>query len=531
MTILSQELTLRDCGGVTCVAHGWHSMCGLGSLVQCMCGGKGIAGTLGKDVWFEECVQAGWPESRWPELFLLEGIWPFSWQSAAVSQCGATFWCDQERALFSQAFTSHMVERHCGVPIRVDIFYDVISFSKPCLANNTEMAVCSLFKLLDWAFAESGDKCMPSAQMCEALGVAFKLDRSMLQLLFATRWTEWRSYVQIWLWCWKQALLAVRVPSAYVGAFSLPTASSLGVLASDAWRPLAILRKGDAFNCCRRTDCSSTFLQPCWNRTFPVRAERWTITTWSCSQMLVMKEIVIHGLAGLVAFSFSRKKFSFSLAVECQGQRGVGRTVQETNYRWNGNASCGDCFLALGKKVWEQEVCPVRRQRKNKVLLTSKCFRQQSCGLPRREVCRAWIKGACIHMACQSAFTPQCCWCAFERRDWWMLTFWCSGCLWRGDGDYVGFGIAFTSNGETWLRFHPKWKKKENACTCLKTFWRWSVCHVWQCLLKTNASRLWCKLSSQEEGGWACISLALFSMTRWPSFRPFHLQTVPSPTA
>ena len=59
-------------------------------------------------------------------------------------------------------------------------FYDdFISFSKPCLASKTEMAACSLFKLLGWAFAESGDKCMPFAQMCEALGVAFKLDRSV----------------------------------------------------------------------------------------------------------------------------------------------------------------------------------------------------------------------------------------------------------------------------------------------------------------------------------------------------------------
>jgi hypothetical protein len=58
-------------------------------------------------------------------------------------------------------------------------FYDdFISYSRPLLATNTEGTITTLFKLLGWAFAEAGDKCIPFAHVCEALGVAFNLEQS-----------------------------------------------------------------------------------------------------------------------------------------------------------------------------------------------------------------------------------------------------------------------------------------------------------------------------------------------------------------
>jgi hypothetical protein len=58
-------------------------------------------------------------------------------------------------------------------------FYDdYISLCKPSLSSCTETTISSLFKLLGWAFAEDGDKCLPYASICEALGVMFDLKGS-----------------------------------------------------------------------------------------------------------------------------------------------------------------------------------------------------------------------------------------------------------------------------------------------------------------------------------------------------------------
>lgn len=58
-------------------------------------------------------------------------------------------------------------------------FYDdFISCSRPSLATNTEATVSVLFHLLGWAFDETGDKCFPFSDSCEALGVAFDLSSS-----------------------------------------------------------------------------------------------------------------------------------------------------------------------------------------------------------------------------------------------------------------------------------------------------------------------------------------------------------------
>ena len=58
-------------------------------------------------------------------------------------------------------------------------FYDdFIAYSRPKLAGNTDATVSTLFKLLGWAFAESGDKCVPFSSSCEALGVSFDLSAS-----------------------------------------------------------------------------------------------------------------------------------------------------------------------------------------------------------------------------------------------------------------------------------------------------------------------------------------------------------------
>ena len=60
-------------------------------------------------------------------------------------------------------------------------FYnDFISYSKPALAACTESTVVTLFKLLGWVFAEDGDKCVPFADACDALGVFFNLGSSNL---------------------------------------------------------------------------------------------------------------------------------------------------------------------------------------------------------------------------------------------------------------------------------------------------------------------------------------------------------------
>ena len=58
-------------------------------------------------------------------------------------------------------------------------FYDdFISYSQFMLAKSTEGTISALFKILGWVFAESGDKCMPFSDMCDALGVSFDLSMS-----------------------------------------------------------------------------------------------------------------------------------------------------------------------------------------------------------------------------------------------------------------------------------------------------------------------------------------------------------------
>jgi len=60
-------------------------------------------------------------------------------------------------------------------------FYDdFISFSRPALSRSTETTIVSLLKLLGWAFAEEGDKCIPFHSLFDALGVSFDLKASGL---------------------------------------------------------------------------------------------------------------------------------------------------------------------------------------------------------------------------------------------------------------------------------------------------------------------------------------------------------------
>ena len=56
------------------------------------------------------------------------------------------------------------------------LYYIVLS--QPELAKSSELAASSLFKLLGWAFAEEGRKCVPFGLDCEALGVVFNLRAS-----------------------------------------------------------------------------------------------------------------------------------------------------------------------------------------------------------------------------------------------------------------------------------------------------------------------------------------------------------------
>ena len=44
--------------------------------------------------------------------------------------------------------------------------------------RSSELMVVALFRLLGWAFAEEGRKCVPFSHVCEALGVLFDLQRS-----------------------------------------------------------------------------------------------------------------------------------------------------------------------------------------------------------------------------------------------------------------------------------------------------------------------------------------------------------------
>lgn len=58
-------------------------------------------------------------------------------------------------------------------------FYDdFICFSQKGLERCTELTIVSLFKLLGWEFAESGDKCQPFDNTCSALGVLISLTES-----------------------------------------------------------------------------------------------------------------------------------------------------------------------------------------------------------------------------------------------------------------------------------------------------------------------------------------------------------------
>ena len=64
-------------------------------------------------------------------------------------------------------------------------FYDdYVVWTPPILARSTSLAIESLFKLTGWIFAESGDKCMPFGESCQALGVQVDLSRSSEGLAF-----------------------------------------------------------------------------------------------------------------------------------------------------------------------------------------------------------------------------------------------------------------------------------------------------------------------------------------------------------
>ena len=66
-----------------------------------------------------------------------------------------------------------------GLSIPWTSFYDdFVVFSTPNLSRSTELSVVALFKLLGWAFAESGKKCVPFDSQCSALGVVFDLSES-----------------------------------------------------------------------------------------------------------------------------------------------------------------------------------------------------------------------------------------------------------------------------------------------------------------------------------------------------------------
>ena len=58
-------------------------------------------------------------------------------------------------------------------------FYDdFVVWTPPCLERSTHLAIVSLFKLTGWLFAESGNKCVPFSEGCQALGVEIDLSRS-----------------------------------------------------------------------------------------------------------------------------------------------------------------------------------------------------------------------------------------------------------------------------------------------------------------------------------------------------------------
>ena len=57
-------------------------------------------------------------------------------------------------------------------------FDDFLVAARPSLANNTDMTVVSLFKLLGWEFAESGKKCVPFGKVTEVLGVCINASPS-----------------------------------------------------------------------------------------------------------------------------------------------------------------------------------------------------------------------------------------------------------------------------------------------------------------------------------------------------------------
>ena len=66
-----------------------------------------------------------------------------------------------------------------GLSLSWTSFYDdFVVFSPPSLSRSAELAVISLFKILGWAFAESGKKCVPFGDECSALGVQFNMAKS-----------------------------------------------------------------------------------------------------------------------------------------------------------------------------------------------------------------------------------------------------------------------------------------------------------------------------------------------------------------
>lgn len=66
-----------------------------------------------------------------------------------------------------------------GCKLMWSSFYDdFITFAPKGLERSSELAAEALFKLTGWLFAESGRKCVPFSQTCEALGVIFDLSCS-----------------------------------------------------------------------------------------------------------------------------------------------------------------------------------------------------------------------------------------------------------------------------------------------------------------------------------------------------------------
>ena len=207
-------------------------------------------------------------------------------------------------------------------------FYDdFISFSKPRLANNTEMAVCSLFKLLGWAFAESGDKCMPFAQTCEALGVAFRLDSSIYATAFVcntvNRVEELCADLTLVL---EAGSLSSKNAQRLRGRMQFADGQLFGHTGKRCLKALGDFAEGRRFSIvAKRPTVHQPLCDPPEAEHPPRDQGLWMTITWSYSRMLATRETVLHGLAGLAAFLFFQTEVQFfSLQLDSRGQRGVG---------------------------------------------------------------------------------------------------------------------------------------------------------------------------------------------------------------